>query len=263
MEKIMICRGIENPILPDMQNDLRATHYVALSIEKEGGAMLISQWMSKHITTLHHEASLNDAARLFATRIISMLPVLRDDELVGIVTDGDVKNASPPDALLMDNSEVTRVLDDIRITAVMSSPVVTIPLDRMVTEAAEKMLQHSISGLPVLGYDGRIAGVISKGDIFRCYVCFTGIKNDGQVFAFRLLDKPGIVQNVTKIIQKSGGRLSSIMTSFDEAEPRFREVFIHTLNLSPEKFENLRTKFYHSGELFYAADMSRGVRNIY
>lgn len=225
--------------------------------------MLISQWMSKHITTLDHHASLNDAARLFATRIISMLPVLKDDELVGIVTDGDVKNASPPDVLSLDNSEVTRVLDDIQITSVMSSPVITIPSDRTVTEAAEIMLNHSISGLPVLANDGRIAGVISKGDIFRCYVCFTGIANEGQVFAFRLLDKPGVVQNVTKIIQKSGGRLSSILTSFDESELRFREVFIHTFNIPPEKFENLRTKFYHSGELFYAADLSRGVRNIY
>lgn len=225
--------------------------------------MLISQWMSKHITTLDDQASLNDAVRLFATRVISMLPVLKDDELVGIVTDRDVKNASPPDVILLDSSEVTSVLEGIKISSVMSSPVFTILSDRTVTEAAEIMLNHSISGLPVLNHDGRIVGVLSKGDIFRCYVSFTGIAKEGQVLAFRLLDKPGIIQNITQIIQKSGGRLSSILTSYDESEPRFREVFIHTLNLPPEKFENLRTKFFHSGELYYAADMSRGVRNIY
>lgn len=57
--------------------------------------MLIRQWMSKPVTTLNYQARLNDAARLFTTRLISMLPMLKDDELVGIVTDRDVKNASP------------------------------------------------------------------------------------------------------------------------------------------------------------------------
>ncbi|MFT5701787.1 MAG: acetoin utilization protein AcuB [Desulforhopalus sp.] len=217
--------------------------------------MLIKQWMSKHVTTLNHQANVNDAARLFETRVISMLPVLKDEELVGIVTDGDIRNVSL--------SEDTKIRESLEITSVMSSPVITIPSDRTVTEAAETMLRHSIAGLPVLEKDGRIGGVISKGDIFRCYVSFTGVGNEGQVFAFRLLDKPGIVKNISNIIQKSGGRLSSILTSFDETEPRFRVVFIHAYNLKPEKFENLRTKFYHSGELYYAADMCQGLRNIY
>jgi len=225
--------------------------------------MLIRQWMSKNVTTLNHQARLGDAARLFTTRLISMLPVLKGGDLVGIVTDRDVKNASPSKVLSLDDTEVAQMLDSVEIASVMSSPVLTIPLDRTVTEAAAMMLKHSISGLPVLDKRGRVGGVISKGDVFRCYVSFTGVANEGQVFAFRLLDKPGVVQNVTNIIQKSGGRLLSILTSFDDSEPRFRDVFIHTFNLKPEKFENLRTKFYHSGELYYAADMSQGIRSFY
>lgn len=58
------------------------------------------------------------------------------------------------DAPLLDNGEVNSVLDGIMITPVMSSPVFTIHSDRTVTEAAEIMLNHSISGLPVLNHDG-------------------------------------------------------------------------------------------------------------
>lgn len=61
--------------------------------------MLINLWMSKHITTIDHQASLNVATRLFVTGVISMLPVLTDDDLVGIVTDSYVKNAELPGKL--------------------------------------------------------------------------------------------------------------------------------------------------------------------
>lgn len=60
----------------------------------------------------------------------------------------------PSEVLSPGDAEVSKILDSVRITSVMSSPVIAIPLDRTVTEAAEMMQRHSISGLPVLNKDG-------------------------------------------------------------------------------------------------------------
>jgi CBS domain-containing protein len=50
---------------------------------------------------------------------------------------------------------------------VMTRAVITIDPDATVLQAARLMLQHHISGLPVVDKDGRLVGVLSEGDFLR------------------------------------------------------------------------------------------------
>ncbi len=225
--------------------------------------MLIKEWMSRSVITLESDKSLNEGLKLFETRVISMLPVLKEGRLVGIVTDGDIKKASPSDATTLDKFEMTSLMDTVRIESVMSAPVVTVQSDHTVDEAAGIMLAKGISGIPVLDGNGRMTGIITKSDIFRCFVSFTGVSNKGQVFAFMLQDKPGIIKYLTDMIRNSGGRLSSIMTSYDDIEEGFRKVFFHTFDIDADKYERLVEKFYGTGNLLYAADQSSNSRRIF
>ena len=225
--------------------------------------MLIKEWMSSTVFTMEDNESLSDALKLFQTRVISMLPVLKNGRLVGIVTDGDVKKASPSDATTLDRFEMSSFMDKVAIKTVMSKPVETIREDHTVDEAAGIMLHKSISGMPVVDALGKINGIITKSDIFRCFVSFTGVANNGQVFAFNLKDKPGIIKKLTDMIRNSGGRLCSILTSYDDMEEGFRKVFFHTFDMEPDNFETLVGKFFGAEELVYAADLSRGVRKVF
>jgi hypothetical protein len=78
---------------------------------------------------------LSDALKLFQIRVISMLPVLKNGRLVGIVTDGDAKKASPSDATSLDRFEMDSFMDKVAIKTVMSKPVETIQEDHTVDEA--------------------------------------------------------------------------------------------------------------------------------
>ncbi len=224
--------------------------------------MLIKEWMSKPVITIDNDDTLNSAIRLFRTRVISMLPVLKDRKLVGIITDGDIKKAAPSDATTLDKFEIISLMDKVKIKTVMSKQVFTIREDYTVDEAAGIMLKKLISGMPVMDNSGRIKGIITKSDIFRCFVSFTGVSNRGQVFAFKLHDRPGVIKTLTDIIVNSGGRLSSIMTSYDDIEEGFRKVFFHTFDINPSDFEGLVERFHEAGELFYVADLSREFRKI-
>ncbi|MBW2655954.1 MAG: CBS domain-containing protein [Deltaproteobacteria bacterium] len=224
--------------------------------------MLIKEWMSKSVITVENDQSLNDVLKLFQTRVISMLPVLKDGKLAGIVTDGDIKKASPSDATTLDKFELSSLMDTVKIESIMSKPVETIQSDRTVDEAAGIMLRKGISGMPVVDRSGKIEGIITKSDIFRCFVSFTGVSNKGQIFAFNLPDKPGIIKKLSEMIRNSGGRLCSIMTSYDDIEEGFRKVFFHTFDIDPDNFDSLVEKFYGAGELLYVADLSRGFRMV-
>jgi CBS domain-containing protein len=50
---------------------------------------------------------------------------------------------------------------------VMTRNVITIDPDQTVLQAARLMLQHRISGLPVIDPSGRLVGVLSEGDFLR------------------------------------------------------------------------------------------------
>lgn len=225
--------------------------------------MLIKEWMSKPVITIRHDESLNDADKLFRTRVISMLPVIRDDDLAGIITDGDLKRAMPSDATTLDRFELPALLDSIKVGSIMSKPVITIPYDHTVDEAAGIMLKKGISGLPVTGRSGELSGIITKSDIFRCFVSFTGVSTTGQIFATRLQDRPGLIKKFTDMIRAKGGRMCSIMTSYDDIEEGYRKVFFHTFDIKPEDFFSLVETFSEIGQLYYAADLSRGYRKIF
>jgi acetoin utilization protein AcuB len=135
--------------------------------------------------------------------------------------------------------------------------------DCTVDEAAGIMLKKNISGMPVLDDKGQMIGVITKSDVFRCLVSFTGVANKGQVFAFRIKDRPGIISVLTDIIRRNGGRLSSILTSYDDIDQGFREVFIHTYDIAPDRFEPVVTELHDAAQILYVADLERGIRRIY
>lgn len=225
--------------------------------------MLIKEWMSRPVITIRHDESLNDAAKLFRSRVISMLPVVKDCALTGIITDGDLKRAMPSDATTLDRFELPALLDDIKVGSIMTKTVITIPLDYTVDEAAGIMLKKGISGMPVMDRSGEMIGIITKSDIFRCFVSFTGVSSTGQIFATRLQDRPGVIKKFTDMIRAKGGRMCSIMTSYDDIEQGYRKVFFHTFDLSPDAFTSLVETFSEIGQLYYAADLSRGYRKIF
>ncbi|MCG6205087.1 CBS domain-containing protein [Rhodopseudomonas sp. HC1] len=54
-----------------------------------------------------------------------------------------------------------------RASQIMTSPVVTISPEASIVEAANAMLDHHVSGLPVVDGDDRLVGIISEGDFIR------------------------------------------------------------------------------------------------
>ncbi len=225
--------------------------------------MLIKEWMSRTVITIDSNDTLNNAIKLFQTMVISMLPVVNNGKLVGIITDGDVKKAMPSDATTLDVYEMRSLIDSLKIATVMSKPVVTISADYTVDEAAQIMLKKGISGMPVLDNKSRIEGILTKSDVFRCFVSFTGVSNQGQTFTFKLRDKPDVIKGLTDLIRANGGRLRSIMASYDDIEEGFRKVFFHTFDIVPSSFDSLIEKFHETEELLYVADPSREFRKIY
>jgi acetoin utilization protein AcuB len=133
----------------------------------------------------------------------------------------------------------------------MSKNVVTISPEDTVEKAAVKMLEHRISGLPVVNDKGKVVGIITQGDIFKVLVSLTGIYRGGVQFAFNLEDRPGSIKEVADTIRKHGGRMISILSSYDLCDENCRHVYIRIKDMPEDKLKALTEELDKNFILLY------------
>ncbi|XWX04367.1 CBS domain-containing protein [Aggregatilineales bacterium SYSU G02658] len=133
------------------------------------GQALVKDWMSKNVLTVDPKTPIAEAYRLMKERKVRRLPVVKDGRLLGIVTLGDVREASPSIATSLSVWEINYLWAQLTVDRVMKTDVIKLSPDATVLEAARLMLEHKISGLPVLE-NGKIVGIITESDIFRMLV---------------------------------------------------------------------------------------------
>jgi acetoin utilization protein AcuB len=225
--------------------------------------MLVKIWMTKKVITIDEKDSMQEAMKLLKENDIRMLPVMKKGKLVGIVTDRDLKRASASDATTLEIHELLYLLSEIRIKEIMTKDPITVPFDYTLEETAQVLLENKISGAPVVDYDGKIVGTITQSDIFRALVSLAGLKKRGISFAFMLEDRPGSIKNVADVIRKYGGRMASILSSYDQVAAGYRKVYIRMYNIDRARLLQLREELQEKGALLYMVDHRENKREIY
>jgi acetoin utilization protein AcuB len=201
--------------------------------------MLVKGWMTSDVMTIDEDTSMMKASQIMKENNIRRLPVMHKGKLVGMITDRDIKEASPSKATTLDVHELYYLLSELKVKDIMSKNVFTIGPEETVEKAAVKMLEHRISGLPVVNDKGKVVGVITQGDIFKVLVSLTGIYRGGIQFAFNLEDRPGSIKEVGDMIRKHGGRMVSILTSYDMCDEGCRHVYIRIKEIPEDKLKAL------------------------
>jgi CBS domain-containing protein len=127
----------------------------------------VQDWMTEHPATVSPDATLAEAYDLMLEREVRRLPVVERD-LVGIITLSDILRQVPVTG--DDGDTETRLLlteKCVRDAAVYDP--ITINPSATIQEAAERMLEYQVSGLPVVR-NGKLIGIITESDIFRLVV---------------------------------------------------------------------------------------------
>jgi len=126
--------------------------------------------MSKPVICVDSSSTLPEAYELMRQHGVRRLPVLRERQLAGIITLGDVRGALPSEVTTLNRAELAFLMEQVQVERVMRNPVVTVRPDSKLADAARLMTQHRISGLPVLAEDGTVIGLVTESDIFRILI---------------------------------------------------------------------------------------------
>jgi acetoin utilization protein AcuB len=225
--------------------------------------MLVKNWMSKDIITVNENAPIIDAIKLLKHHNIGRLPVMQKCKMVGIVTDRDLKRASASDAVPFEVHELLYLLSKIKIEEVMSKNPISVPPDYTVEETADLFLENEISSTPVIDDQDQLVGIITRKDLFKALISLTGKRNKGIEFAFKVEDRPGSTKALTDIIRNYKGRLMSILSSDENIQEGYRNVYIEACQIDREKVSQLNKKLREKATMLYFVDKRQNKREIY
>jgi acetoin utilization protein AcuB len=96
--------------------------------------------------------------------------VLEKGRLVGMVSRGDLREASISASINADQYELHFLLNKLTVGKLMTRKVRTLSPDALVVDAADLMTEHKIAGLPVVDASGAVVGIVTESDLLKMLV---------------------------------------------------------------------------------------------
>lgn len=187
--------------------------------------MLIRNWMTTPVITVTPDTSLLKTSKLMRENNIRRLPVIdKDGHVAGIISDRDVRDASPSKATTLDMYEMHYLLAEIKASDIMTKNPITIKSTDTVEKAAMIMLDNKIGGLPVVDNDGQLKGIISDLDVFKALVSISGVREKSFQLGVSIPNQLGGMRPLLDLIRNRGGRILSILSTNNDAGER--NIFI-------------------------------------
>ncbi|WP_339214274.1 acetoin utilization AcuB family protein [Ornithinibacillus sp. FSL M8-0202] len=192
--------------------------------------MHVEEIMNRNVVTLSPTDSIAKAHELLVEYKIRHIPIVDKDNLVvGIVSDRDVRDASPSIFTSADSN--SNILEK-EISSIMSSPVLTAhPLD-FVEEVARIFYDREIACLPVVHHD-KLVGVITEKDLLYTLIQLTGTHVQGSQIEVKVPHKPGILPEVASIFGKRRVNISSVLVYPYRNDPDYKILVFRVQTMNP------------------------------
>jgi acetoin utilization protein AcuB len=78
-----------------------------------------------------------------------------------------------------------------------------------------------------------------------------------------LADRPGAIKEITDIIRENGGRIMSVLTSYDDAPKGSLKLYLRMYGLERKKLKTIKDKIRGKASLLYIVDRRENTREIF
>jgi len=168
----------------------------------------------RSVPTVEVGTDLTEVARLLLENDLRVIPVIKDDEPIGIIRDVDLLTIA-----------ATTEFGELSVTEVMTTQVVTVPEDEIIAKIIYKFREWNISRVPVVSTSDQVVGIMTSHDLVREFIYMqqehtsteTGVASSEllQAPAKEKMMQPVVTvsegTNLRDVIRKMGRRLSSVI----------------------------------------------------
>ena len=166
---IMLDNGIGS--VPVMDGDkmvgiVSKADFVTLAVDGEYNKICTKDLMTKDIKTVSPTERLVHARRVSLDSKVGRLPVMDDDELVGMITSKDLMRAFIDFRKNVPEKYQKSQIKEVLIEDIMSTNLTVVGKDTCISEVAKIMMDTGYNGLPVVE-DDKLVGIVTQTDILR------------------------------------------------------------------------------------------------
>ena len=169
--------------------------------------MAVKDFMTRKVVYISPDTTVAHAADLMREQGLHRLPVIENDKLVGLVTEGTIAEASPSKATSLSIFEMNYLLNKTKVKDVMIRDVVTVSAYASLEDATYLMLKNKIGILPVVDND-QLYGVITDRDVFGAFLEIAGYGEEGIRVRFITENEVGVLGKIVSLIVEENLNIS-------------------------------------------------------
>ncbi|AXJ12430.1 CBS and ACT domain-containing protein [Streptococcus pluranimalium] len=161
--------------------------------------MAVKDFMTSKVIYVSPDTTVAHASDKMKAQDLRRLPVIENDRLVGLVTEGTMADATPSKATSLSIYEMNYLLNKTKIRDIMIRDVITVSQDASLEDAIYIMMKHKVGVLPVVDND-QLYGIITDRDIFKAFLEVSSYGEEGLRLNILLNDTIGSLEKVVRVI---------------------------------------------------------------
>ena len=161
--------------------------------------MSVKDFMTRKVVYISPDTTIAHAADLMREQDLHRLPVIENDKLVGLVTEGTIAEASPSKATSLSIYEMNYLLNKTKVKDVMIKDVITVSAYASLEDATYLMYKNKVGILPVVDND-QLYGVITDRNIFAAFLQVSGYGEEGVRARFIVDNKAGELGKIIRLV---------------------------------------------------------------
>lgn len=197
--------------------------------------------MKQNVFTLHENDTIKDAMQLIELKQIRHIPIVNEyNQLVGIISDRDIRDASP--SIFHSTDHLEDFLKPLS-TLMVRNVITAHPLD-FVAEASILFYEHHIGCLPIV-QDNQLVGIITETDILHTLVQLMGAHQPSSHIEVRVENITGKLADIATIFKDLNVAITSVLV-YPYPDPKFKVLAFRVQTIDPRRIvQTIENNGYH------------------
>jgi len=191
--------------------------------------------MITDVITIYPDASLSIAFQMMVEKGFSQLPVVKDGELIGLITEKILGEFTPSKATTLSIYEMNYILGKTKCEDIMETNIITSSKEALVEDVAVLIKENNISALPIIDENNKLVGIVTDDDILGAFIEIVGKNDKGTRIALEAKNQIGVLADIASTISSYDMNITHVMDYYSQKHKDSTEIIIRVDSLDTDK----------------------------